>query len=222
MQEDNQNISTPQMTQNEAIAVALDDEFHAFETYKAIAIKFQSEFPFGRIAESEARHIDALLRAATRLGVTIPPNRWAGTVSAPTTLEESYALGVNAEIENIALYDRLLPFVDDAEVRDIFYSLQAASYNNHLPAFRAHLYRGNQAPAWNEMLGSLMPQGVQLSEKITEAEGLMQKLSKGEASSDDIGRFLQGIDASFIGGLVTGGLGAMILSELMSKHPNNE
>ncbi|CAE10615.1 ferritin-like domain-containing protein [Wolinella succinogenes] len=220
MQEDSQRLGS--LTQEEAIILALEDEFRAFETYKAIAIKFQSEIPFGRIVESEARHIEALMRAARRLGVAIPPNRFAGAITPPNSLQEAYALGVEAEIENIALYDRLLPAAQDAEVRDIFYRLQAASYNHHLPAFRAHLQETPRSQdALGELWGALFPAGKEGAEKWREAGALAERFSQGKASPEELTRFLQGFNLSFLGGLLLGGAGVVVLKEWLESREEN-
>jgi len=45
--------------------------------------------------------------------------------------------GVDAEIADAALYDELLKVTDNPDVMQVFKNLQAASLNNHLPAFEA-------------------------------------------------------------------------------------
>lgn len=224
MQESN-FINRP-LTQEEAIALALEDEFKAFETYKAIALRFQAEIPFGRIVESEVRHIEALIRAANRLGVVVPENRWAGVVVPPATLQEAYALGVQAEIENIALYDQLLPFVQDPEVRDIFYRLQAASYNNHLPAFQAHLHASQAQASYatqdplSGIFSGLFGSEKQAGEKVREMSDFMQRFSQGQASPDELTKLLQGVNLSFLGGLLLGGAGVVLFKEWLEKNQN--
>lgn len=52
-------------------------------------------------------------------------------------------MAIEAEVENIALYDRLLPAIADASVRHVLQNLQDASRDNHLPAFRRCLEREN-------------------------------------------------------------------------------
>ncbi|MGP1580605.1 MAG: ferritin-like domain-containing protein [Wolinella sp.] len=211
----------PQMlTQEEAVVIALDDEFKAFETYKAIALKFQVEVPFGRIAEAELRHIQALMNVANRLGIPIPPNRWGG-ITPPQSLEESYQLGIKAEIENIALYDRLLPAVSDPEVRDIFYALQAASFNNHLPAFQ--LRRAGGVNPLNALFSSLFStNALQAGGKLKEAEGLLRRLGAGEASAEEVSQFLQGVNLSLLGGALLGGIGTLLLQELQESSKQKE
>ena len=77
----------------------------------------------------------------SRLGFAIPEDQWQGKGEAPSSLAAACEMAVDAEIENIALYDRLIPRIDDAVVRQVFQNLQDASRNNHLPAFRRCLAR---------------------------------------------------------------------------------
>ncbi len=120
---------------------ALDDEYKAEATYAAVIARFGEVRPFINIVEAERRHAGALLRQCERLGFVPPENRWAGQVAAPATLREACAEAIAAEVENIALYDRLLPDVVDPEVRAVLERLQEASRDRHLPAFRRCLAR---------------------------------------------------------------------------------
>jgi len=51
--------------------------------------------------------------------------------------EEAAAAAVQAEIDNAALYDRLLGGIDNPDVVQVAGNLRDASLNNHLPAFEA-------------------------------------------------------------------------------------
>jgi hypothetical protein len=48
---------------------------------------------------------------------------------------EACAAGVQAEIDNAALYDELFSMVDNTDIIRVFTSLQQASETKHLPAF---------------------------------------------------------------------------------------
>ena len=98
---------------------ALDDERKAEATYAAVIAKFGPVRPFSNIIEAEQRHASALERQLRRLGLTVPPNPWTGKVSAPATLKEACESAVEGEIENIALYDRLIPMIDDPSARQV-------------------------------------------------------------------------------------------------------
>lgn len=125
-----------------ALDQALDDEYRARATYRAILDEFGPVRPFLNIVESEQRHVDALVAEYRRLGLTIPPDPWPGQVDLPATLEAACLAGVAAEEENVALYDRLLAMTDDAQVLAVFQRLCDASQQRHLPAFQRCVDRG--------------------------------------------------------------------------------
>ena len=125
----------------EILRDALEDERKAEATYAAVIEKFGEVRPFINIIDAERRHSAAIERQMTRLGFAIPANHWEGKGEAPTTLVEACSMAVEAEIENIALYDRLLPEIADDVVRQVLQNLQDASRDNHLPAFRRCLER---------------------------------------------------------------------------------
>jgi len=119
-----------------ALREALDDEYKARATYQSVIDRFGPVRPFVNIIEAEERHANALLRLFERFGIEPPKDRWAGQVPAPSSLAEACKAGVEAEIENAAMYARLLAQVSDARVRDVLTRLQQASQQRHLPAFR--------------------------------------------------------------------------------------
>jgi hypothetical protein len=115
---------------------ALDDERKAEATYEAIIERFGPVRPFINIVGAETRHSSAIERQMRRVGMAVPENDWAQRVSPPATVVAACEAGIQGEIENIAMYDRLLLDVDDASVRQTFENLRTASLENHLPAFR--------------------------------------------------------------------------------------
>lgn len=119
-----------------ALREALDDEYKARATYQGVIDRFGPVRPFVNIIEAEERHANALLRLFERFGIEPLKDRWAGEVPAPSSLAEACKAGVEAEIENAAMYERLLAQVSDARVRDVLKRLQQASQQRHLPAFR--------------------------------------------------------------------------------------
>jgi hypothetical protein len=128
------------LTIESMLRYAIEDEYLAHAEYEAIMDTFGSQRPFSNIIKAEETHI-ALLRdeyAARKLPV--PVDKGAGHVIVPATLKEAFTAGVNAEIENIAMYDRflaesILSKTENAGVRDIFVRLRDAS-KSHLSAFQ--------------------------------------------------------------------------------------
>lgn len=125
-----------------ALLAALDDEYKAEATYQAVLDKHGDVRPFSNIIRAEQRHQEMVKAEMDRRGWTYGPNPYIGKIKVPATLLEACQTGVEAEIENIALYDRLLPQIDDAAARDVLIRLQSASRENHLPAFKRCVERG--------------------------------------------------------------------------------
>lgn len=144
------------MSLEEALGEALDDEYKARATYRAVLAAFGDVRPFVNIVESEERHIGALGRLFERYGIEMPEDPWPARVSAPESLEAACAAGVEGEIENRALYERLMvAATGHADVEDTFRNLQSASQDNHLPAFERALVRerGGQGRDQGEGMG---------------------------------------------------------------------
>lgn len=132
-------MSTPSSL-HQALCAALDDEYKARATYAAVIDRFGPVRPFVNILRSEQRHIDALVRLFRQRGWEPPADGHGGRIPAPASLEEACRLGVQAELDNVALYERLDSLADgDAQVLGVFAALKSASQQRHLPAFRRGL-----------------------------------------------------------------------------------
>lgn len=125
----------------EALREALDDEFKARATYRKVIEAFGPVRPFVNIVEAEDRHARALLALLARVGIAAPRDTWPDRVVAPRTLAAACRAAVEAEIENEAMYQRLLRRVSDPAARRVMRRLQQASQERHLPAFRRCLER---------------------------------------------------------------------------------
>lgn len=124
---------------------ALEDERKAEATYTAVITKFGPIRPFINIVSAENRHAMAVEKQMERLGFEIPENTWEGRGEAPEFVAEACHEAIDGEVENIALYERLIPRIDDPAVRHVFERLRDASRDNHLPAFRRCLRRHGHA-----------------------------------------------------------------------------
>jgi len=116
---------------------AINDEYKARATYRKVINKFGEIRPFINIVEAESRHIEALLPLFEKYGITVPEDNLALNIEAPQTIMEACQIGVEAEVENAEMYDRLLELiVDYPDVQHVLVQLQRASAENHLPAFQ--------------------------------------------------------------------------------------
>jgi len=118
------------------LEAALQEEYNAEMLYRSVLAAFGPDtLPFATIAEAEARHVGALKLLFTRRELAAPP--WA-PVDFPSfgSLAEACAAGVEAELADAAFYTPYLQRTDlPRDVRNVFTNLQAASLENHLPAF---------------------------------------------------------------------------------------
>ena len=140
-------VADNRLTDDEAadLFAALDDEYRAHAIYTQVLADFGGDvLPFANIVESEARHIDALLGLFRRYGLDVPANPWPGKVTRYGSVAEACRAGVDAEIDNAALYDRFLAGTTRPDVLAVYRNLQQASQQNHLPAFRRGAERQSQ------------------------------------------------------------------------------
>ncbi len=121
---------------------ALDDERRAIRTYELVMARFGERRPYSNIIRAERRHAAALLAHYERLGIGVPADRWAeAEIEIPRTFGEAAARSAQAEIDNAAMYERLLrdaSLEGRAEIARTLRALRDASAKRHLPAFRRH------------------------------------------------------------------------------------
>jgi hypothetical protein len=134
------SVAAPQSVLDErearALRDALDDEYCAWATYDQVIEDFGEQRPFINIRAAEARHIRALYVLFRRYRLTIPKNTWPGRVPRFSSLVAACEAAVQAEVDNAALYDRLLESTRRSDILTVFRNLRSASLERHLPAFR--------------------------------------------------------------------------------------
>ena len=124
------------MTVKEMLDEAIEDEYKARATYRNVLKHFGEVRPFSNIAEAEGRHVSALLLLFARYGIEVPKDSWDSRVETPRSITDACRVGVEAEIENVKMYDRLLKFAEAyPDIKETFLELQSASRERHLPAF---------------------------------------------------------------------------------------
>ena len=120
----------------EMLALALQEEYKAEYLYRSVLGTFGPDtVPFAVIADSEARHVQALKVLFERRQMTPTASIWS---SFPpfASVPVACAAGVVAEREDAAFYTPYLGRTDlPQDVKNVFTNLQAASLYNHLPAF---------------------------------------------------------------------------------------
>ncbi len=201
------NSNTPVLAQ--VLRIALFDEYKAYETYSKVVANFGQIAPFSNIVAAEQNHIDAMLNLCAIYGITPPINTWAGKINIAPTMAENCEIGVAAEIDNIKMYDYLLSFVMEADVRDVFFRVQAASFNNHLPAFRQCVLTYNTTQNGNEnpyINAGVKQEAFDLNEQLKQALGQKLGIKEIEGMLSNVGGdFLIGALGGALIGAILGG-----------------
>jgi hypothetical protein len=128
----------------QALCDALDDEYKSYATYAQVIVDFGSARPFVNIVEAEARHFSALLALFTAHGITPPRDRWRGNAPRFASLHAACVAAVQGEIDNVAIYDRVLNSTTRPDILRVYSALREASLDRHLPAFRRCVERGQR------------------------------------------------------------------------------
>jgi len=113
------------------------DEYKARAEYVALAEKFSDSTLYYRLINAETMHINALSSIFDAYDLDIPSDTGSTYVVLPTTIDESYQIGVNAEVYNISLYENYLKLDLPAQVERVFTNLMNAS-EHHLATFTAY------------------------------------------------------------------------------------
>ena len=129
------SLPDAELTLARMLTLALEDEYLARGEYALLIERFGERRPFSRIVKAEERHIASLVPLFARHGVPVPADRGRETAQLPASLKEARAIGVTAELGNIAMYERFLKQELPDDVRRVFKNLLAAS-RNHLATFQ--------------------------------------------------------------------------------------
>jgi hypothetical protein len=130
------------LTVQQMLTYAIQDEYLARAEYELIIGEHGGIRPFTNIMAAEERHIEWVTGLLDQYGYALPKDTASLYVSLPKDLKSSFETGVQAEIDNIAMYESFLRQDLPADVRDLFERLKSAS-ENHLQAFRNNLNRYN-------------------------------------------------------------------------------
>lgn len=120
---------------------AINDEYRAQARYAAGIQRFGPVTPLLNIVKAEGRHIAALVPLFHKYQLPIPADNWPNMVVTPNTLEELCELGIQGEIHNYQMYDRLSTRVSDPDILRVFSHLRQASHDHHLVAFQSCVNR---------------------------------------------------------------------------------
>ena len=128
--------STSTFVLADALTAAIQDEYHAEAVYRRVLLDFGNVMPFANIIRAEQNHAAALAGLFRSRGLPVPEPEWnADNVPRFASVRDACGAAAQAEVDNIAVYDRYMDADLPADVRQVFTNNRAASLNNHLPAF---------------------------------------------------------------------------------------
>lgn len=133
-------LKADHLTLSDMLTFAIQDEYLARAEYEKIIQEHGPVRPFINIVRSEETHIGYLIPLFEEYGYSVPEDSANDHVVIPQDIKTSLEIGVDAEIENIAMYESFLEKDLPEDVRVVFEKLQAAS-ENHLRAFNNGLRR---------------------------------------------------------------------------------
>jgi hypothetical protein len=135
-------LSDDSFTLEEMLTYAIEDEFMAKYEYEKIIEEFGSQKPFSNIVKSEEQHIEKLIPLFESYNIDVPDDNAAEHVLIPKSILEAGEIGVQAEIDNIAMYEAFLKTDLPDDVKEVFIDLRDAS-KNHLKSFENIVAREN-------------------------------------------------------------------------------
>lgn len=118
------------------LLLALNDEYMAWATYDQINKDFNNPRPFINIQKSEDRHAERLKGLFKTYKIPVPENKWIGETPKYKSVQEACKAGIDAEIANAELYDKLFKSTERKDILLVYKNLKRASQENHLPAFK--------------------------------------------------------------------------------------
>ncbi len=116
------------------------------------------------------------------------------------------------------MYEHLLGYVQEEDIRDAFYRLQARSFNNHLPAFRACV-------AQHYSLTNDNMQGFnqeKMMEMIGEYQAIFEDVVNGNMDQSKLSEIFSKLNISMVTGAVFGGASVAFLNNYLNKKNEEE
>lgn len=123
----------------QALRIALYDEYAARAFYTQVSEAFGSRPPFAAMLLSQARHVEKLGSVCQRYGVPRPLDPFPQETRISPSWRVNLERAVTGEITKARLYQQLLQDPVPSEIQRIFASLQRSALEDHLPAFQRAL-----------------------------------------------------------------------------------
>ncbi|THF63261.1 ferritin-like domain-containing protein [Pseudothauera rhizosphaerae] len=194
---------------HQAVRIALFDEYAARAFYKRVVESFGPRPPFANIANAEERHIAALGGVCERYGIPRPLDPFPTETTVSPSWLANCQRAVAGEVANLRLYTYLLAQVPNPDVRRVFEQLQAATLENHLPAFQQAA-----AEAWAQeryhVAHGIPPQQAYVRHGPL-SDFIERALAQLGPQAGLLGTLLRHVHPALLAGMAVGGTGAYAL-----------
>lgn len=135
-------LSDTDLSIMDMLMYAVQDEYLARGEYLAIMEKFGSQKPYSNIVRSEETHLAYLEEVYAAYDIDFPDDTSKDHLMIPLDLLEAAQTGVQAEIDNIAMYEKFMTYDLSENIYNVFDALKRGS-DSHLLAFQKQVDRFN-------------------------------------------------------------------------------
>jgi rubrerythrin len=204
---------------HQVVRIAIYDEYAARSFYARVVEAFGQRPPFVNIVRAEEQHIAALSRLCERLGIPRPLDPFPMETEIEPTWLANCERGVVGEIANIRLYETLLAQVAEPEARRVFQNLQAASLENHLPAFREAVMDAIAQERYHAARGIPPQQAYVRHGPVSDLmEKVFAQLGTHAGPFALFSPLLRHTHPAMLAGMVTGGAGVYLLKSKSGRN----
>ncbi|MDX1358873.1 MAG: DUF2202 domain-containing protein [Clostridia bacterium] len=134
------SFENPDSELEQMLIYAIQDEYLARAEYEYLINELKADKPFTNIIKAEEKHISMLIPLFEKYGFDVPEDTSSEHLISVTSITEALETGVQAEIDNIAMYEMFLERELPDDIRSVFIELRDGS-KNHLSAFERKLNR---------------------------------------------------------------------------------
>lgn len=123
--------------EKQALNTAINEEYKAKAIYQKVIDTFGPISPFYWIIRDEQKHIKWLANLHAKYVLPVPSDSWSGKITQEfTSKQQACGVGAQAEFDNAAVYDQMIPQISHTDIISTFTMLRDVSRNRHLPAFQ--------------------------------------------------------------------------------------
>ncbi len=133
-------LADEDLTIADMLMYAVQDEYLALREYLLIMDTFGTQKPYSNIVKSEETHLSFLKEIYLVYGLDFPEDTSADYIVTLGSLLEAAQTGVQAEIDNIAMYELFLTYELPENIVTVFTALKNGS-ESHLLAFQKQVNR---------------------------------------------------------------------------------